>query len=103
MATASGTESEAFGNELRHSISLLRSWHACPSKRIKSLSTSNENRSAVQVMKRTRRHQKGYVFKKGSTGYLRYFDNVVGPSGDVEHKQKCCKLADARTKQEARQ
>ena len=54
-------------------------------------------------MKRTRRHQKGYVFKKGSTWYLRYFDNIVGLSGDVEHKQKCCKLADARTKQEARQ
>jgi integrase len=53
-------------------------------------------------MKRTRRHQKGYVFKKGSTWYLRYFDNVVGPSGDVERKQRCCKLADARTKQEAR-
>ena len=54
-------------------------------------------------MTRTRRHQKGYVFKKGSTWYLRYFDNVVGPSGDVERKQRCCKLADARTKQEARQ
>ena len=56
-------------------------------------------------MKRTRRHQKGYLFKKGSAWYLRYYDRVLGPAGSVEHKQKCRKLADAvgryRTKQAA--
>ena len=56
-------------------------------------------------MKRTRRHQKGYVFKKGSAWYLRYYDRVMGSAGDVEHKQKCRRLADAvgryRTKQVA--
>src|SRR5579862_6247060 len=58
-------------------------------------------------MKRTRRHQKGYLFKKGSTWYLRYYDRVMGAAGDVEHKQKCRKLADVvgryRTKQAARE
>jgi hypothetical protein len=58
-------------------------------------------------MKRTRRHQEGYVFKKGSAWYLRYYDRVAGASGDVEHKQKCRKLVDAvgrfRTKQAARE
>ena len=58
-------------------------------------------------MKRTRRHQKGYVFKKGSAWHLRYYDRVIGSAGDVEHKQKCRKLADSvgrcRTKQAARQ
>ena len=58
-------------------------------------------------MKRTRRHQKGYLFKKGSTWYLRYYDRVMGAAGDVEHKQKCRKLADAvgryRMKQAARE
>lgn len=58
-------------------------------------------------MKRTRRHQKGYVFKKGSAWYLRYYDLIVGSAGEPEHKQKCRKLADAvghtRTKQAARE
>ena len=57
-------------------------------------------------MKRTRHHQEGYVFKKGSAWYLRYYDRIVASSGEVEHKQKCRKLADAvgrtRTKQAAR-
>lgn len=56
-------------------------------------------------MRRTRRHQKGYVFKKGSVWYLRYYDRVLDSAGTVEHKQKCRKLADAigrnRTKQAA--
>ena len=54
-------------------------------------------------MKRTRRHQKGYLFKKGTAWYLRYYDRVMGTAGDVEHKQKCRKLTEAvgryRTKQ----
>ena len=58
-------------------------------------------------MKRTRRHQEGYVFKKGSAWYLRYYDRVTNPEGGVEHKQKCRKLVDAvgrfRTKQAARE
>jgi integrase len=56
-------------------------------------------------MKRTRRHQRGYVFKKGSAWYLRYYDHVMGAAGEAEHKQKCRRLADAvgryRTKQAA--
>ena len=56
-------------------------------------------------MKRTRHHQEGYVFKKGSAWYLRYYDRIVASSGETEHKQKCRKLADAvgrtRTKQAA--
>ena len=58
-------------------------------------------------MKRTRHHQEGYVFKKGSAWYLRYYDRIVASSGETEHKQKCRKLADAvgrtRTKQAARE
>jgi len=58
-------------------------------------------------MKRTRRHQEGYVFKKGSAWYLRYYDRVTNPEGGVEHKQKCRKLVDAvgrfRTKQAPRE
>jgi integrase len=56
-------------------------------------------------MKRTRRHQKGYLFKKGAAWYLRYYDRVMGTAGDVEHKQKCRKLTETvgryRTKQAA--
>ncbi len=56
-------------------------------------------------MKRTRHHQKGYVFKKGSVWYLRYYDRVMGSADVVEHKQRCRKLAEAvgrsRTKRAA--
>jgi len=58
-------------------------------------------------MKRTRRHQKGYVFKKGSAWYLRYYDLIVGPTGEVKRKQKCHTLAVAvgwtKTKRAARE
>lgn len=42
----------------------------------------------------TGRHQKGYVFRKGSGWYLRYYDFVVAPSGSTSRKAKCKKLAD---------
>ena len=45
-------------------------------------------------MTSTRRHQKGYIFKKGSSWYLRYYDSVVGPDGRTARKAKCKKLAD---------
>jgi len=58
-------------------------------------------------MKRTRRHQKGYVFKKGSVWYLRYYNDVVNASRETEHKQQCRKLCDAvgrfRSKNAARE
>ena len=57
-------------------------------------------------MKRTRRHQAGYLFKKGAYWYLRYYDRVIGAAGTVEHIQKCKKLEKAaglyRTKEAAR-
>ena len=42
----------------------------------------------------TGRHQKGYVFRKGSGWYLRYSDYVVAPNGSTSRKAKCKKLAD---------
>jgi len=58
-------------------------------------------------MKRTRRQQQGYVFRKGSVWYLRYYDHVLGADDQPTVQQKCRKLADAtgqyRTKQAARE
>jgi integrase len=39
------------------------------------------------------RKQKGYIFKRGSTWFLRYYDNVVRENGAVERVQFCKRLA----------
>lgn len=46
-------------------------------------------------MRRTRHHQAGYVFRKGSTWYVRYRENVVLKDGSIERVQKCRRLAEA--------
>jgi integrase len=46
-------------------------------------------------MKRTRHHQAGYVFKKGSNWYLRYREDVQREDGSIARVQKCRKLANA--------
>jgi hypothetical protein len=43
---------------------------------------------------RARRHQQGYVFRKGNGWYLRYYDYAAVPDGTVKLKPKCKKLAD---------
>ena len=45
-------------------------------------------------MTRTRRHQKGYLFRKGGGWYLRYYDFEVASNGATSRKAKCKKLAD---------
>ena len=45
-------------------------------------------------MTSSRRHQKGYIFKKGSGWYLRYYDSVIAPDGTFSRVAKCKKLAD---------
>ena len=58
-------------------------------------------------MARTRHHQAGYVFKKGSNWYLRYREDVVLEDGSIKRIQKCRRLAKAtgqyRTKRAAAQ
>lgn len=58
------------------------------------------------MKQRTRRHQQGYVFKKGNIWYLRYYDRVLDANGKPAAQQKCRRLANAvgayRTKQAAR-
>ena len=46
-------------------------------------------------MTRTRYHQAGYVFKKGSVWYLRYRENVQMEDGSIARIQKCRRLAKA--------
>jgi len=46
-------------------------------------------------MTRTRHHQAGYVFKKGSNWYVRYRGNVQLDDGAVERVQKCRTLVEA--------
>jgi integrase len=46
-------------------------------------------------MARTRHHQAGYVFKKGSNWYVRYREDVQLENGSVQRLQKCHKLAEA--------
>jgi|SRR5215472_10479360 len=46
-------------------------------------------------MARTRHHQAGYVFKKGSNWYVRYREDVQLERGIVKRVQKCHKLAEA--------
>ncbi len=45
-------------------------------------------------MKRSRRHQKGYVFRKGSFWYLRYYDFEVHPDATMRKVQMCKQLAE---------
>jgi integrase len=45
-------------------------------------------------MKRSRRHQRGYVFRKGSFWYLRYYDREVQPDGTFKQLQKCRQLVE---------
>lgn len=45
-------------------------------------------------MTNTRRHQQGYVFRKGNGWYLRYYDSVVSTDGTSARKAKCKKLVD---------
>jgi hypothetical protein len=55
----------------------------------------------ISIVKRTRHHQQGYVFRKGSCWYVRYYDTQLDPNGGVERKQKCrklAKIADCRSK-----
>jgi len=46
-------------------------------------------------MTRTRHHQAGYVFKKGSNWYLRYREDVLLENGSIKRVQKCRKFAKA--------
>jgi len=46
-------------------------------------------------MTRTRHHQTGYVFRKGSNWYVRYRESVQLEDGSIERRQKCRKLAEA--------
>jgi integrase len=43
-------------------------------------------------MKRSRRHQKGYVFRKGNSWYLRYYDYEIQTDGTIKLVSKCRKL-----------
>jgi integrase len=42
----------------------------------------------------SRRHQKGYIFKKGNGWFLRYYDSTFGADGRTTRRAKCKKLAD---------
>ena len=46
-------------------------------------------------MNRTRHHQSGHVFLKGSNWYLRYREDVTREDGSIERIQKCRRLAKA--------
>jgi integrase len=43
---------------------------------------------------RARRHQKGYVFRKGDNWYLRYYDFELQPDDKLRKVQKCKKLVE---------
>jgi len=45
-------------------------------------------------MKRPRRHQSGYVFRKGSFWYLRYYDHKIQPDGTLQQVQSCKQLVE---------
>lgn len=49
-------------------------------------------------MTRTRRKQKGYVFRKGHKWYLRYYDYVYCVGAEAQHVQKCRTLGEATGK-----
>jgi integrase len=58
-------------------------------------------------MARTRHHQTGYVFRKGSNWYVRYREDLLLDDGSIKRIQKCKRLAKAtgqyRTKSAAKQ
>ena len=45
-------------------------------------------------MNKPRRHQKGYVFRKGDNWYLRYYDFELQPDDKLRKVQKCKKLVE---------
>jgi integrase len=45
-------------------------------------------------MSEVRSHQRGYIFLKGKSWYLRYYDKVVRSDGSVNLEQRCRKLAE---------
>jgi integrase len=45
-------------------------------------------------MKRSRRHQRGYVLRKGSFWYLRYYDIEIQADGTLKNVQKCDQLVE---------
>ena len=45
-------------------------------------------------MKRARRHQQGYVYRKGSNWYLRYYEHELQADGTTKQVQKCHKLVE---------
>lgn len=45
-------------------------------------------------MRRARRHQSGYVFRKGSFWYLRYYDHKIQPDGTLQQVQSCKQLVE---------
>ena len=45
-------------------------------------------------MKRSRRHQSGYVYRKGNFWYLRYYDHEVQPDGTLQQVQSCKQLVE---------
>jgi len=45
-------------------------------------------------VRKARRHQKGYVFRKGDNWYLRYYDFELLPDDKLQKVQKCKKLAE---------
>jgi integrase len=53
-------------------------------------------------MKRTRHHQSGSVFVKGSNWYVRYREDVSREDGSIDHIQKCRRLAKAEGKYRSR-
>src|SRR6266404_4202820 len=40
------------------------------------------------------REQRGYVFRKGQSWFVRYYDDVLQPDGSIKRVQKCERLAD---------
>lgn len=45
-------------------------------------------------MNRARRHQQGYVYRKGSNWYLRYYEHELQADGTTKQVQKCHKLVE---------
>jgi integrase len=43
---------------------------------------------------RAQRHQKGYVYRKGSNWYLRYYEHELQADGTVKQGQRCHKLVE---------
>jgi hypothetical protein len=43
--------------------------------------------------KKAMREQKGYVFRKGKSWFVRYCDNIVQPDGSIKRKLVCKKLS----------